>query len=250
MTRKQDSKSFTHKCLPLIVLLFIGVVSSYAQDSIKKTYYHEVGIGFTSTTSFNLHYQYGTDNLIYRAMVASLGGTNSDANTNYQWTGINSSTSAAATTPVVNTPVNINGSLNISAAKIKNINDKFGIMYGVEAGVILSYVKTQTDYSEIFAPTAGPSVQSQYSNYTNIVTTQSYEPFLGAVIGIRYKINSHFHVYAEVDPNINYTLGIARNYYSSGINTPVKSLKYTDTYGLSGLSNSGAMISIIYRIFK
>jgi hypothetical protein len=49
----------------VIALMFFAInISVYSQDTIRKV--NEIGIGFTSLTSFSLRYQWGKDNFVYR----------------------------------------------------------------------------------------------------------------------------------------------------------------------------------------
>lgn len=227
----------------VIALMFLAInISVYSQDTIHKV--NEIGIGFATLTSYSLRYQWGKDNFVYRITAVSLGGTNSTANSNYTTTSTTPLSSNSSSPSIVNTPINLSGGLNFSIANIKHINKKFGFMFGAEVGVNLSYVKSKTDNIFIYK-TSGSPPPSPYS--TEAITT-SYAPFIGIVIGARYKLSPSFYLYAEITPNINYTYAKASVTNTPGVDTPINTNKITRTYGLSGLANSGAMITIIYRI--
>ncbi len=227
----------------LIALMFLTInISVYSQDTIHKV--NEIGIGFTTLTSFSLRYQWGKDNFVYRITAVSLGGTNSTANTNYTSTSTTLITTSSVSPSIVNTPINLSGGLNFSVANIKTVSKKFGFMFGAEIGVNLSYVKSNTDNVFAYKPMGNPPL----SPYSTEAITASYAPFIGIVIGARYKLSPSFYLYAEITPNINYTYAKASVNNTPGVGTPVNTNKTTNTYGLSGLSNSGAMITIVYRI--
>jgi hypothetical protein len=226
-----------------IVLIFLAAnIKVYSQDTIHRV--NEIGIGFTSLTSFSLRYQWGKDNFVYRITAVSLGGTNSTANTNYTSTSTTLINTSSVSPSIVNTPINLSGGLNFSVANIKPVSKKFGLMFGAEVGVNLSYVKSNTDNIFAYKPLGNPPL----SPYSTEAITASYSPFLGLVIGARYKFSQSFYLYAEITPNINYTYAKASITNTPGVGTPVNTNKITNTYGISGLANSGAMITIIYRI--
>jgi hypothetical protein len=228
-----------------------GFAQQVRSDSVRVILprVHDIGIGFSSTSSFSLRYQAWTDALLYRITLISLGGTSSNSTTDNTVTNtVKVSTNAVAPSATsVNTPVNLSGGLNLSFAKIKPINDRLGFMFGTVIGVNISYVKTVTDYVYLTPFVYTP----QPTPYTLDAISQSYQPFIGIVIGVRYKISQAFFLYAEISPNINYTYAKATNENSpAGPYTPNNYVKITNTYGLSGLSNSGALITIMYRILK
>jgi len=230
----------------IIALIFLAInISVYSQDTIHKV--NEIGIGFASTSSFSLRYQWGIDQMVYRISLVSLGGTNSNANTSYAQTNtiVSNNYDYITLGSTSNTPINLTGGLNLSMVRIKQVNDKFGFMYGLAIGINLSYVETKAETNYLYNPSNYNPIPS---NYTTTSITSSYAPFIGFVIGARYKISKSFFVYAEITPNVNFTYAQAKVNNTPGVNTPQNSNKITRTYGLSGLTNSGAMITIIYRI--
>ncbi len=233
---------------PLAVSIFS--LSAIKAQEIPESV-REIGIGFSSSTSFSLRYQWGTDQLVYRLSAISLGATTSATNTD-EVTSSQNSGNFYTYSPSVNTPINLSGGLNFSLAKIKAINERFGLMYGAVIGINLSYVdaKTETDYAFVPSQQNINNYNANYAPYTTEAITSSYAPFIGFLIGARYKLNSSFHLYAEIAPNINYTYAETSSTSTSGISSPPSSDKITNTYGLSGLANSGVLITIVYRITK
>jgi hypothetical protein len=229
-------------------ILLLGIVT-FAQENKSSNKeilpkVHELGIGFSSTNSFSLRYQWGTDEVINRLTLISLTASNSNSNSSLGMP-TNSSGIISTNPSSVNTPININGGFNFSRAKIKPINEKFGFMYGLVLGVNFAYSEAKTENIALSSP--GNSNTSQY-NYTSETKNASLGPLVGLLIGARYKINSSFHVYAEIAPNINYTYtkNIVTN--TTSLSTPIDRNTDTNTYGLSGFNNTGALITIIYRI--
>ena len=235
-----------------IVFLFTsfnGGGSIFAQDSTNTKHFHEIGIGTNGTSAFNLRYQWGNDQLFYRINAASLTFSNSDAGTAYQQTMTNASGAAVQITPSALTPINLNVGTSFSVGKINPLNEKIGLVYAAAIGFNFAYSNATTNYSYLLNNLANPNTASNYSNYSTTASSSSYNPFIGATVGIRYRITSHLHVYAEINPSLNYTLAWAKSVSTTGINTPASSLKYTDTYTISGLSLANAIATIQYRIF-
>lgn len=241
-------KKLIRSALPLFVSI-LPLFSIKAQEMPEPV--REIGIGFSSSTSFSLRYQWGTDQTVWRLTAISFGATTSSANT-AEVTTTPSSGNFYSYSPTASTPVNLSGGLNLSFAKIKAINDRFGIMYGAEIGINLSYVdtKTGTDFAYVPSQQNINNYNANYAPYTTEAITSSYAPFIGFVIGARYKLNSSFYLYAEIAPNISYTYAETSNNSTSGISSPPSTDKITNTFGLSGLANSGALITIVYRITK
>jgi hypothetical protein len=204
---------------------------------------HEVGIGFTSTSNFAIRYQWGTDESINRITAVSLGVTTNNSNTDYTDTATSYIYNySARNLTSSNTPYNISGGFNFSHLKIVPISQKFGFMYGVVVGFNFSYLKNNSDF--VIYTNISPSP----SNYSSETTNSSFNPLLGLVTGVRYKINSSFHLYAEIAPSLNYTYSKSVTTNTPGVNTPQNQNTNSSSFGLNGLNNSGALLTIVYRI--
>jgi len=228
-----------------ITLMFVTIgIAAYSQDVAPRV--NEFGVGFASTSSYSLRYEWGTDNMLFRITAVSLGASNINASQSEVITANNMGYSTTITyTPTVSTPVYLNGGLNLSLVHIKAVNDRFGFMFGFEIGANVSYSVVNTETNFIYYP----AITTPNSNYSVQSITSSYEPFIGLVIGARYKISKAFSVFAEIAPNINYTYATVFNTVDAqGVNTPPNSSKTTNTFALSGFANSGAFITIMYRI--
>jgi hypothetical protein len=229
----------------VIALVFLTAnLAVYSQDTTLRV--NEFGVGFSSLTNFSLRYQWGTDNTLFRITAVSLGATNSNVSQSLSPTAnnINYSTSGSYN-PTVTTPINFSGGLNLSLVHIKPVSHRFGFMFGFEVGINVSYSVTNTDVNYYYYP----PVNNPNTNYSVQAINSSYEPFIGVVVGARFKISKAFSVFAEIAPNVNYTYATSYNTVNTqGVNTPMNTTKTANTFGLSGLANSGAFITIMYRI--
>jgi len=231
--------------LPLLICIsgFAQLTTPLANTDLPLPY-HEVGIGFTSTTNFSLRYEWGIDQMLYRITLASLGASTSADNTTENYSNPNPGNGVGTTyQPSSSTPLNLSLGLNFSMAKIKSINEKFGFMFGTLVGFNITMLQQKTVYQYLLAP-AG--VQAPYK-YEKETRNASYAPFIGALIGVRYKINSSFYLFAEIAPNISYTYATSKISNPFGWYPPGNTSSTTNTFALSGLSNSGATLTIAYR---
>jgi hypothetical protein len=220
----------------------------------------EYGIGFSNLNSFSLQYRWGNENRIYR-LSGTIGGAtafgkNSSNSSNILDTNSINSINAMHT----KTPLSLNCGLSFSILKLKSINEKFGILYGGILGLSYSHLKTHSNITG--------TNSSSYNNSTLYSTSgeseyksQTFQPNIGLALGVFYKINSSFILYAEVDPNIyyayNYTASKSTTYgyqvnQSNSLNQTVlvSRTDHNNSFGISNLSNSGAGLTIVYRITK
>ena len=140
--------------------------------------------------------------------------------------------------------------------KIKQLTDKFGFIYGGVAGVIYSTSSGQTTTTE-FSQTGNYNTPYSY-NLVVKNNSQNIQPYAGFVLGAVYKINASFLLYAEIDPNIYYAHTNTSARTTNTNTTQLPSTNFSNentsnknnTIGISGLSNSGAMLTLVYRITK
>ena len=237
--------------LSISVLLFVLLTNSTsAQDSTQVGKFHELGVGSNGSSTFNLRYQYGNDNFFYRVSLLNLSVSNNNSGTSYQQTSTNANAAISQTNPSTLTPINLGFGLNFIVGKVKALNDKIGISMGLLGGVNIAYNSSTNNYSYLINSLGNPNNSANYSNYSTTVSNASYNPQLGMVVGLRYKLNNHFFVFAEITPTLNYTLAWNKSVSTPGVNTPANTLKYTDTYALNGLALSNAMVTLQYRIYK
>lgn len=228
-----------------------------ATDSLatkQKTLVKEYGIGFTSLNNYSLQYRWGNPKLLYR-INANIGFTGLLNNNNLTDTYNQGATSYSSTSnnTQVKTPVNINTAVGFSMFGFKQISQKFGFITGGAAGLTYSYTTAQTTVTTSNYSTGNiPQSEIQVSK----TTTQILQPYIGCVLGAYYKITPSFIVYAEITPNVYFATTITNgtttytenptnfNHKSSDLRTRNSNL------GISGLTNSGAMLTLAYRITK
>ena len=215
----------------------------------------ELGIGLSNFNSFSLQYRWGNTKTLYR-----IGGNIGMASTfgNNNQTSIDSHDTLPPTTSSntvkTNTPLNLTVGLNFSLLKLKPITEKFSFMYGGIIGVNYSDLNIKTTETE-------SSMSSPYgvtvtrTTRTENQTTQSIKPYAGVVLGMSYQISEHFFIYAEISPNIFYmysnnVIKITEGYYPPNTNTGFinNTRNPQNSFGIANLSNSGAMLTFVYRI--
>jgi hypothetical protein len=243
----------------LIVVLttILTTFKVQAQDQPTLPKVKEFGIGLTGFNSFSLQYRWGNEHRLFR-LSGNIGGTtsagnSSDNSSTVQDTINNGSSSTTKTT----TPINLNCGLSFSILKIKQVSEKFGFICG---GI---YAFTYSINQSTTTTNSANNGNYPYNIYTTTSTTkrnsQNFQPSLGIVIGAVYKINSSFLLYAEIAPNIYYAynkitsnMTSIRTYTNNNMNETTDSSmpSSTNTFGLSNLSNSGATLTIVYRITK
>jgi len=232
----------------VVALLFIVSITIAQEQSPLKV--KEYGVGLSNLNSFSLQYRWGNEKLIYR-INATLGGYSASGN------GSNSTTANPVPgmpagqyiTNDTKTPLNFSSGLSFSVLKLKAINEKFGAMWGGVIGA--SYFYNNQEDNQSVANVNGTPSPVVYG--TTKTTSQRLQPYAGIALGVFYKINSSFIVYAEIVPNIYY--GYTQNKSNSTNNngqyiSKTESSNSLNTYGISNISNSGAALTFVYRITK
>jgi hypothetical protein len=220
----------------IIGLMFMFATKLMAQDQLPKV--QEFGIGLANLNSFSMQYLWGNENRLSR-LTLTLAVSNSNSLPAKQRSSSNDTTEFTNLTTSI-TPINISGGLNYSILKIKALTDKFGLLYGSIYSFSGSYVlnKLQTTSQEFIKGI--PLIPRTSAPYKS--STETLQPSIGLVIGAVYKISASFSIYAEIDPNLYYKHTASIN--DNGSN------QYTNSYGLSNLSNSGAALTLVYKITK
>jgi|GEM_PF-5014499 len=243
-----------------LTLLFITSVLS-AQQTTTPTptatpalKVKEFGIGIVNLNSFSLQYRWGNEKVLCR-VTGNIGATgltnnNNTSNTNYQNNGSSSSTSDGTQTK---TPLTLNTGVGFSILSLKQINPKFGLMVGGTAGLTYSY---NTGQNTITNSSQNNTNGNTWQSSTTKSTSQTLQPYMGCVLGAYFKINPSFIIYAEIAPNLFYattqtTSNTTYQYYPAGLNSKSGDTRVNNNnFGISGLSNSGAMLTFVYRITK
>ncbi len=236
----------------LTAMFIVTVISAQDQQPLKVK---EYGIGLYGLNNFSLQYRWGNENRLFR-FSGNLGANSSLGSSETQQMPVQYLQSyTLSSTAQTRTPINMNFGLAFSLLKIKSLTDNFGLVYGPMIGT--GYQHHSSEITTLFTNV------STYNNYPNSYTTSSTSdvtkktirhtltPHLGFVFGVVYKINPSFLVYGEIAPNIFYSHSETKESTTSKTgSSPIKSSMFDQSIGISNISNSGAMISLVYRITK
>lgn len=235
------------KHLKLLTLaLFVCSVSMFTAQEQTPAKVKEVGIGFTSLNNFSLQYRWGTEKKLYRVS-GYFGGNSGFGNSTYDYKWTDTTFKPGTVKGTNKSPVDLNLGLNFSVLKLKPGANKLGFFYGPTIGVFGNYNNGSTSSPQYTINT------STFSGFDSKSTTINSGISLGLTLGLMYKINSDFYLYGEITPSVFFN-----NYYQKSSNTMYynnSTASYTtdqtssnNRFGLSGISNSGAMFTLGYRI--
>lgn len=223
------------------------------QDQLPKV--KEFGIGLTNFNSFSLQYRWGNEKRLFR-ISGNIGGTTSNGNSSDKSTTIqdtinNGSSSTAKTT----SPINLNCGLSFSILKIKSVSEKLGFVYGGISSFAYAISQTNTNKNSIQQGNTYPNNSNSINTTTSKISSQTFQPSIGMALGVVYKINSSFLLYAEIDPNLYYAYQKTTSITTNEITSTTYNYLQTDnvpgstnTFGIANLTNSGASLTIVYRI--
>jgi len=198
------------KKISFLLFLVIAIqLSSVAQET--RTKINEVGITFSSLSSFGLRYKYGSPKTLLRLTLLSLNG----ASNNSKPDSLSTSNSSS-----------FGFGFNIGFEKRKSITDKLGFYYGLD--LLSRYSKS--DNNDV--------------KYKNESDTWSAGIGTAIVLGLTYTINNNFILAAEVDPSIMYYYGKTQNTIN-GVQTNLTNR--STTYGFN---TSTANLTLSYRFGK
>jgi hypothetical protein len=243
--------------IALTAMFIVSTLTAQEQQPLKVK---EYGIGLSSFNSFSLQYRWGNEKRLFR-LNATIGGSTSfgSGNSNLSQGQDTMFSNSNNLTSKTSTPINFNTGLSFSMLKLKQIADKFGLMYGPIVGLSYSIASSQTTQT-------GTGTSYYYNNPSHSGTypinnsiknhSSTLQPYIGFVLGAFYKINASFLLYAEIAPNIyyGYTTRTSNqtnnNQAPYAYNTTNNSTDSNNSFGLANLSNSGATLTIVYRITK
>ncbi len=236
--------------LAIVVTIFMGSILK-AQEKPAKV--KEYGIGLSSFNSFSLQYRWGTDKLLYR-LQGNIGANTSFGTSSTKSTNVYDSIHSGNTniTTKTTSPTNINFGLSFSTLKLKSITDKFGLMYGCMFGLSYRYNKSESVGTGTITNNLYSPIGTYPDNTTSKNTVKTFQPYIGIVVGAYYKISPSFLLYAEISPNIfyAYTSSHTKTTNTTNLSYTESRKESTNNFGLSNLSNSGAMLTFVYRITK
>jgi len=219
----------------------------------------EFGVGFSNFDNFSLQYRWGNEHRLYR-IVGSIGGYGSTGSSSNDYSSYyNASPNSVSTgTTKTDVPVSISAGLRFSILNLKPLDDHFGFFYGPSIGVSYSYIKTKAISNGITTTyfSNGNYSTTDITNQTQTAQTQSIGPNVGLSLGGYYKVTPNFWLYAEITPNIYYTFSNGKNandntdLTTNSTMTHNGSSNHSHQAGISSLSNSGAMITLVYHFSK
>ena len=220
-----------------------------AQTPTQKV--QEYGIGLYGLNSFSLQYRWGNDDRLFK-LSGIISGINSNGNStssaSYIDSAYNSSSSKNSTDK---NPLNLNLGLSLSVLKIKLFNEKFGIVYGGLIGLTYIYYESNSNGT---SNNMSNYIDNTYPNIRNTKNSSySIQPYIGINFGFVYKFNPSFYIYADVSPNLYFSYSKATMSSSNTQHLSISSQNNDDvkkTFGFTGFSNSGAMLTLVYRIIK
>lgn len=157
--------------------ILIMSLTLYSQDSQNI---NELGISFTSTTSYGIKYKFGTNDFLYRISVLSINGSTN-------------STKTDTTIKITNNNAGLSFSLGFE--KIKPIKGNLSYYYGLDLIESYSYQKSSTLSNSSWTLNSG----------------------IGGVLGFLYKINDNFNISTEIIPTIKYTYGKSGDIRANGL---------------------------------
>lgn len=236
------------RALKFILFLSTSLFFVKAQaQAVGPLKVQEYGIGLNNLNSFSLQYRWGNEKRLYR--IAGVFGANSNfsnQNTKIDYNDTNR-TNYNRTVKGQSAPLNLNLGFNFSVLHIKSVSEKFGFVYGPLLGVSGGFSRTVNQFTNIGIGVGGPVYAG-----TQTTTQLSVLPYAGVVLGMMYKISPSFILYAEVGPNLYYNF-TQSNYKATASSDPKITEEGTLSshgFGLSGISNSGMMLTLVYRITK
>lgn len=253
-------KTKTIEQIGLVTALVLMLMTFRLEAQDKPSKVKEYGIGLSDFNSFSLQYRWGNEQRLFR-ISGSIGGTTGSGNSANNSSALQDTSHYRSLDNMKTTsPINLSCGLRFSVLKIKPVSEKFGIMYGGIFGFVYfikqSTATTITDKNGTYIYSGGNGYYS-YNNYTSTTISeqniQTIQPYIGIALGAVYKITPSFLLYAEIDPNLYYaytksTVNISAT--ESNITTTSNYQQSSNTFGLENLSNSGASLTIVYRITK
>jgi hypothetical protein len=235
-----------------LVIASLGFANINAQET--RTKIKEYGLGLSNLNNFSLQYRWGNESKIKRVSI-NMGGSTSFGKGKGSYARQEQNSSYNSTNNSTNTsPINLNVGVGYSILKLKPLNDKFGLMFGYNFSMNYSNIKLESVTTETTTNLNISSTSPALINTKATNNTQSVVPTLGLGLGFYYIINSSFRVYAEIGPGVyyNYNTTSEKREVTSDANPTYsyssRNTFYNNTFGFTGISNSGALLSFIYRI--
>lgn len=232
----------------LMLAVIVGSASFLTAQEQTPAKVKEVGIGFSGLNNFSLQYRWGTEKKLYR-ISGSLGGNSGFGTTSndYRW---NDTTLKSGSVKGTNqSPVDLSLGLSFSVLNLKPGANKLGFFYGPTIGLFSTYSSANQSSPQYTLN------NSTYNGYDSQSTRLSSSINLGLTMGVMYKINEAFYLYGEITPSVYFTNLYEKStntsfYINSNASYTTEQKKSSNSFGLAGISNSGAMFTLVYRITK
>lgn len=229
-----------------ICLILTGKLSAQVDSTSNKI--KEIGLGITDFNSFQLMYQWGDNERLFR-FTGGYGINKNSRNTDFSYNNTNTSQSYHDGSDI-SKEFNQNLEFTISRIKFKGATQKVQLIYGPTLSIGYNSGKTETNSDRL------SSTDTEYMQFSNIQSSsRSITPALGAIIGGRYSFNKNFSLYLDFSPKI-YCIWFKSN---SGNETIRTDPSLNDTFNTStssyfnyGLNilNSTARVSLFLSLTK
>ncbi len=203
----------------LLIVLFLSMSYYLMAQENEKEKQKEIGLVFSNLDNFGLTYKTGTEKSLWRFNTMVISGDNIEENEDN----------------LLSTQNQLGFGVKIGKEYRKNIAENLDLRFG--ADLSFSYSHSENEYND-----------KTVNNSDRLREQSIYRPGVNLVFGFNYKLSDNFVIGAELLPHFTYTTGsrTETNYYTYQ-NDEVK----TDISGFSyGLSNSPALLSLVYRFNK
>ena len=191
------------------------IVSSCLMAQQVPTKINEIGFTFSNLNNYGISYKHGNGTTFLRLTGLSLS--------------FNKSNMQNPKSDTLFYSTNNQGfGFSIGFEKRKPVSDKLGFYYGVDLLASYFYSKYNDKRSNYY--------------YNGVQSNWSVTPGLGIVLGVYYKASDRFSVSAEIVPSVRYSFGKSTE-MDGGVEN-----NYTQKALNVGLSNSGANVTIAYRL--
>jgi hypothetical protein len=186
-----------------------------AQEN-EKVKQKEIGLVFSNLDNFGLTYKTGTEKSLWRFTTLFISGDNIEETED----------------SLLSKQNQLGFGVKIGKEYRKNIAQNLELRFGADLSFSYSHSKIELDDKTV-------------NDFNRLREQSIYRPGVNLVFGFNYELSDNFVIGAELLPNFTYTTGsrTETNYYTYQ-NDEVK----TDISGFSyGLSNSSALLSLVYR---
>jgi hypothetical protein len=232
------------KLIAVTALMAVFLVNQVIAQTAPPLKVKEYGLGLTGLNGFSLQYRWGNEQRLYR-ITGQLSASSAFSAKNTQMN-YNDSTRANqnSTEKQKGSPTYVDLGFGFSILHLKSVSDKFGFIYGPTIGLNGGYNRTESLYY------LGNFSGGQNYQGTQIQYRRNIMPYVGVVLGAMYKINSNFFLYGEIAPSLfyNFTRDSYRATAASNSNVVEQGYTQSNSFGFGGISNSGAMLTLVYRI--